>query len=210
MRWPVPRALRERAAPTTSWVQGKRGFLPAPAGERFRSVHGPASCRNSNAQIDAWPNADSGFHAIEAKLFGAGRTDRRSRCRGARRASGRSSRQACPRHAVDAAEACWMATVRLAYEVGESKGRMAANRGSAEPFARRLCATTSPGIDFAYRTIFADVLKAADCRARPTRWRAGSSSSTRSSPHPTCGMSMFALCAAPSEELVIALQAGIY
>jgi len=64
------------------------------------------------------------------------------------------------------------------------------------------------GIDFAYRTIFADVLKAARCRARRHGWRAGSSSSTRSSAASDLRHVDVRALRRASEELVIALQAA--
>src|SRR5215831_4756318 len=53
----------------------KKAWLSARAGWERSEVFTAGFVPELDALIDAWPNADSGFHAIEARLFGAGRTD---------------------------------------------------------------------------------------------------------------------------------------
>src|ERR1700753_4200297 len=68
------RDLRERAA-AKDLAGAKRGWLSARAGwGRSEGLHA-GFVPELDTLIDAWPNADGGFHAIEAKLFGAGQTD---------------------------------------------------------------------------------------------------------------------------------------
>src|SRR5215469_18488009 len=68
------RLLRERIAAgdldgaKTAWIEARNGWERA---EVFTSGFVP----DLDREIDAWPNALLGFHAIEAKLFGAKRID---------------------------------------------------------------------------------------------------------------------------------------
>src|SRR5271170_268188 len=68
------RDLRERAA-AKDLVGARKAWLSARAGWERSEVFTAGFVPELDALIDAWPNADSGFHAIEAKLFGAGQTD---------------------------------------------------------------------------------------------------------------------------------------
>jgi len=111
-----------------------------------------------DAQIDAWPNADGGFHAIEAKLFGAGKTDVESDTDALfahlDELHGKlADMPLTPQGLLDG-------TVRLAYEVGESKADGGESRisGTSLDDMRNNVA----GIDLAYRTVFADALKTVD------------------------------------------------
>src|SRR5882724_9282328 len=154
---------------------GERGAANDPVGARERWNSARAGWERSevftagfvpelDAQIDAWPNADSGFHAIEAKLFGAGRTDVEADAAALVAhlddLHGKlADMPLTPRGLLDG-------TVRLAYEVGESKADGGESRisGTSLDDMRNNVA----GIDFAYRTIFADALKAADAKLADT------------------------------------------
>jgi len=153
------RDLRARAA-AKDLAGAKQAWISARAGWERSEVFTAGFVPELDAQIDAWPNADSGFHAIEAKLFGAGSTD----------VDGFASALVehldslhgklqdmplTPQGLLDG-------TVRLAYEVGESKadgGESRISGTSLDDMRNNLV-----GIDFAYRTIFADALKAVDAR----------------------------------------------
>ena len=151
------RDLRERVA-AKDLAGAKQAWLSARAGWERSEVFTAGFVPELDALIDAWPNAGSGFHAIEAKLFGAGQTDvegdadalvknlddLHSRLRDMR---------LTPQGLLDG-------TVRLAYEVGESKADGGESRisGTSLDDMRNNVA----GIDFAYRTIFAEALKAVD------------------------------------------------
>jgi iron uptake system component EfeO len=56
------------AAAKQSWIEARAGWARS---EVFTGGFVP----QLDKEIDAWPEAPSGFHAIEAKLFGANRTD---------------------------------------------------------------------------------------------------------------------------------------
>src|SRR5271169_2400769 len=68
------RDLRERVA-GNDLAAAKKAWISARAGWERSEVFTAGFVPELDARIDAWPNANSGFHAIEAKLFGSGRTD---------------------------------------------------------------------------------------------------------------------------------------
>src|SRR6202034_3847001 len=68
------RDLRERAA-AQDLAGAREAWLSARAVWERSEVFTAGFVPDLDALIDAWPNADSGFHTIEAKLFGAGQTD---------------------------------------------------------------------------------------------------------------------------------------
>src|SRR6185437_5529007 len=153
------RSLRDRAA-AGDLKGAKDAWISARAGWERSEVFTAGFVPELDAEIDAWPNASSGFHAIEAALFGAGRTD-----------VGHDAdtlvdnlnnlhdklhdMPLTPQGLLDG-------TVRLAYEVGESKADGGESRisGTSLDDMRNNVA----GIGFAYRTIFGPALGAADTR----------------------------------------------
>ncbi|WP_244626370.1 EfeM/EfeO family lipoprotein [Bradyrhizobium ivorense] len=151
------RALRERAD-AADLAGAKKAWLSARAGWERSEVFTAGFVPELDAEIDAWPNADSGFHAIEAKLFGAGNTDVRA------------DAAALVEHLNDlrgklgdiklTPQGLLDGTVRLAYEVGESKADGGESRisGTSLDDMRNNIA----GIDFAYHTIFAGALNTVD------------------------------------------------
>jgi iron uptake system component EfeO len=196
------RALRERAG-AKDLAGAKKAWISARAGWERSEVFTAGFVPELDSLIDAWPNADSGFHAIEAKLFGAGRTDVESdadalvehlnNLHGKLR-----DMPLTPQGLLDG-------TVRLAYEVGESKADGGESRisGTSLDDMRNNVA----GIDFAYRTIFADALKAADAKLADTVAsrieQLKASVAAPDLPHVDIGTLRRA-----SEELVVALQAA--
>jgi iron uptake system EfeUOB component EfeO/EfeM len=153
------RDLRERAA-AKDLAGAKKAWLSARAGWERSEVFTAGFVPELDALIDAWPNADTGFHSIEARLFGAGQTD----------VGGDT--EALVKHLDElhtkladmplGPQGLLDGTVRLAYEVGESKADGGESRisGTSLDDMRNNVA----GIDFAYHTIFASALKAADGR----------------------------------------------
>src|ERR1700722_10727421 len=151
------RGLRERAA-AKDLAGAKKAWLSARAGWERSEVFTAGFVPELDAQIDAWPNADGGFHAIEAQLFGAGQTD-----------VGNDA-DALVQHLDElhtklrdmplSPQGLLDGTVRLAYEVGESKADGGESRisGTSLDDMRNNVA----GVEFAYRTIFADRLKEVD------------------------------------------------
>ena len=151
------KTLRERAE-AADLAGAKKAWLSARAGWERSEVFTAGFVPELDALIDAWPNADSGFHAIEAKLFGAGRTDLgqdatplvghlddlHNRLR---------SMKLTPQGLLDG-------TTRLAYEVGESKADGGESRISGTSLADMR--NNVAGIDLAYQKLFSEALKAAD------------------------------------------------
>jgi iron uptake system component EfeO len=151
------RALRERAA-AKDLPGAKKAWVSARAGWERSEVFTAGFVPELDSLIDAWPNADSGFHAIEAKLFGAGRTDVENDADTL--VEHLNSLHGKLRDMALTPQGLLDGTVRLAYEVGESKADGGESRisGTSLDDMRNNVA----GIDFAYRTIFADALRAAD------------------------------------------------
>jgi iron uptake system component EfeO len=151
------RNLREQIA-AHDLAAAKKAWISARAGWERSEVFTAGFVPELDAQIDAWPNADSGFHAIEAKLFGAGSTDAGSDTDALVEHLDSLHRKL--RDMAITPQGLLDGTVRLAYEVGESKADGGESRisGTSLDDMRNNVA----GIDFAYHTIFAAVLGTAD------------------------------------------------
>jgi len=151
------RHLRERIA-AKDLPGARTAWISARAGWERSEVFTVGFVPELDAQIDAWPNADSGFHAVEAKLFGANRTDVEGETDAL--VDHLDSLYGRLRDMPLTQQGLLDGTVRLAYEVGESKADGGESRisGTSLDDMRNNVA----GIDFAYHTIFAAALKAAD------------------------------------------------
>jgi iron uptake system EfeUOB component EfeO/EfeM len=193
------RDLRERAA-AKDLAGARKAWLSARAGWERSEVFTAGVVPELDALIDAWPNADSGFHAIEAKLFGAGQTD----------VAGDT--EALVEHLDElhtrlrdmplSPQGLLDGTVRLAYEVGESKADGGESRISGTSLD-----DMRNNVEFAYRTIFADSLKKVDARlADSVTERLDQLKTIVASPD-LRHVDIRALRRA-SEELVVALQAA--
>ena len=153
------RNLRERAA-AKDLAGAKKAWLSARAGWERSEVFTAGFVPELDARIDAWPNANSGFHAIEAKLFGAGRTDvERDAAAPVENLDELHNKlrdiPLTPQGLLDG-------TVQLAYEVGESKADGGESRISGTSLDDMR--NNVSGIEFAYRTIFADALQGVDAK----------------------------------------------
>jgi iron uptake system component EfeO len=151
------RDLRERVV-AKDLAGAKKAWISARAGWERSEVFTAGFVPELDAKIDAWPNADSGFHAIEAKLFGAGRTDVESDTDAlVEHLDGLHRRlrdmPLTPQGLLDG-------TVRLAYEVGEGKADGGESRLSGTSLDDMRNNVT--GIDLAHRTIFAAALRKTD------------------------------------------------
>src|ERR1700733_1630816 len=148
------RDLRSRAA-AYDVAGARQAWLAARAGWERSEVFTSGFVPELDSQIDAWPDATTGFHAIEAKLFGAGTT---------------GDAGALVMHLDDlhdrlrsfplTSQGLMDGIVRLAYEVGESKsdgGESRISGTSLEDMRNNVA-----GIEFAHRTLFADSLNAPD------------------------------------------------
>ena len=151
------RTLRDRAA-AGDLIRARQAWIAARAGWERSEVFTAGLVPELDTLIDAWPNATSGFHTIEARLFGAGRTDV------AADADALVAHLDTLRHQLNdmplPAQDLLAGTVRLAYEVGESKADGGESRISGTSLDDMR--NNVVGIKIAYRTIFADTLRAAD------------------------------------------------
>src|SRR5277367_1742018 len=153
------RALRERAA-AADLTGARKAWISARAGWERSEVFTAGFVPELDALIDAWPNASSGFHTIEAKLFGAGQTDVER------------DADALVEHLDElhtklrdmplTPQGLLDGTVRLAYEVGESKADGGESRISGTSLDDMR--NNVSGVEFAYRTILADALKGVDAK----------------------------------------------
>jgi iron uptake system EfeUOB component EfeO/EfeM len=139
-----------------AWLEARVGWERS---EVFTTVFVPELDRD----IDAWPNGVAGFHAIEAKLFGASRTDFGNEADElvhnlaelGVKARSMSRMSLTPQGLLNG-------TIRLAYEVGESKvdgGESRVSGTSLDDMRNNV-----DGIELAWRTIFASAVEAHDAR----------------------------------------------
>jgi len=151
------RLLRERSAAAdlegakAAWIEARAGWERA---EVFTSGFVP----DLDREIDAWPNATLGFHAIEAKLFGAGWTDVQQETDAL--ILHLEDLDVKVKHLQLLPQRLLNGIVRLAYEVGESKagGGESAFSGTSLNDMRN----NVDGIQLAYRTIFVAAIAAVD------------------------------------------------
>ena len=132
-----------------AWIDARVGWERS---EVFTSGFVP----DLDQEIDAWPNALLGFHAIEAKLFGAGRTDLTPETDAL--ILNLQDLDVKVRHLNLLPQRLLNGTARLAYEVGESKaagGESVFSGTSLNDMQNNVA-----GIDIAYRTIFAAAVEA--------------------------------------------------
>jgi iron uptake system component EfeO len=151
------RELRDRIAAhdlrgaQAAWINARVGWERS---EVFTGGFVPAL----DAAIDAWPDATSGFHAIEAKLFGADPSG-----------VGEET-DALVRHLTDldtqlrqmklTSQGLLNGIVRLAYEVGDSKVDGGESRFSGTSLSDMR--NNVDGIELAYQTLFASAVSARD------------------------------------------------
>lgn len=159
-------ALRDRIE-AQDLIGAKQAWLSARVGWERSEVFTSGFVPELDKDIDAWPNGTTGFHAIEAKLFGIGRIDAAQETEAllrdltALRTEVRST-ELRPQGLLNG-------IARLAYEVGGSKvdgGESRISGTSIDDMRNNLA-----GIDLAWRTIFADELRARDgaCAAEVQR-----------------------------------------
>lgn len=151
------RALRERIAAKdldgakSAWIDARAAW------ERSEVFTGGFVPGLDNA-IDAWPDAVTGFHGIEAKLFGANRLDVQEET------------DTLILHLADVyaqvheirltPQGLLNGISRLAYEIGDSKVDGGESRFSGTSLADMR--NNADGLELAYRTVFASALDASD------------------------------------------------
>jgi iron uptake system EfeUOB component EfeO/EfeM len=138
----------------------KRAWLDARVGWERSEVFTGGFVPELDRAIDAWPNGAAGFHAIEAKLFGASRTDFADE---ANELVHNLSELSAKAHSTPLTpQGLLDGVVRLAYEVGESKvdgGESRVSGTSLDDMRNNV-----DGIELAWRTIFSSAVEARDRR----------------------------------------------
>jgi len=151
------RTLRDRMV-ARDLDGAKRAWIDSRIGWERSEVFTSGFAPDLDARIDAWPNAVEGFHAIEARLFGANQMDVEE------------ATDALIVHLADLAakiqdtrltpQGLLNGIARLAFEVGESKADGGESRFSGTSLDD--IRNNVDGIELAYRTIFASALEAGD------------------------------------------------
>jgi iron uptake system component EfeO len=144
-------AAGDVAAAKRAWIEARVGWERS---EVFTSRFVPELDRS----IDAWPNGASGFHAIEARLFGPGRTDFVNEADELVR--NLTELSARVRNTPLTPQALLDGVVQLAYEVGESKVDGGESRVSGTSLNDMR--NNVDGIDVAWQTVFASAVEASD------------------------------------------------
>jgi iron uptake system component EfeO len=151
------RQLQDRVA-AKDLDGAKKAWIAARVGWERAEVFTNGFVPELDEQIDAWPNAVRGFHAIEAKLFGANTID-----------VGEEPNVLIfnlvdldikIHHTPLNAQGLLNGTARLAYEVGESKADGGESRYSGTSLDDMR--NNVEGMRAAYQTIFMPALKDAD------------------------------------------------
>lgn len=149
--------LRERAAAGDAGA-ARRAWLDARVGWERSEVFTAPFVPELDRAIDAWPDGAAGFHAVEARLFGTGRTDFAPEAerlvRDLAELKDRAATMALTSQGV------LEGVVRLTYEVGESKADGGESRVSGSSLQDMR--NNVGGIDLAWGTVFAAAVAARD------------------------------------------------
>jgi iron uptake system component EfeO len=144
-------AAGDVAGARQAWIDARVGW------ERSEVFTGPF-VPELDRDIDAWPDGATGFHAIEAKLFGASRFDFDNEAD--RLVSNLAALRDKARSTPLTPQGLFDGVVRLAYEVGESKVDGGESRVSGTSLNDMR--NNVDGIEFAWRAIFAPAVEARD------------------------------------------------
>jgi iron uptake system component EfeO len=147
------RELRERTA-AGDLAGAQRAWLAARAGWEAAETVSREFFPELDTAIDAWPNSTMGFHAIEAKLFGAHRLDALPEVD--QLAESLTSFDAQLRAATLTAQGLLNGTTKLAFEIGENKADGGESQFSGNSLAEM--GYNLAAIKATYRTVFAPAL----------------------------------------------------
>jgi iron uptake system component EfeO len=150
-------ALQERVSAND--LEGARqAWLSARAGWERSEVFTSGFVPKLDQEIDAWPNATTGFHSIEAKLFGTKEINVKNDVDSL--VAHLTELDGSVRKIALTPQGLLNGTAQLAYEVGESKSDGGESRVSGTSLDDMR--NNIGGIDFAYSTIFAAEIEAHD------------------------------------------------
>jgi iron uptake system component EfeO len=153
------RKLRARVA-ADDLDGAKQAWIDARIGWERSEVFTSGFVPELDQKIDAWPNGVVGFHAIEAKLFGAGKTAAGPEVDALLESV--SELSAAVREIALTPQGLLNGVARLAYEIGESKvdgGESRVSGTSLDDMRNNV-----DGIDLAYRILFGPTMEARDPR----------------------------------------------
>ncbi|MGA8758605.1 MAG: EfeM/EfeO family lipoprotein [Stellaceae bacterium] len=154
-------ALLLRARLVAGDVNGaEKAWIDARVGWERSEVFTEAFVPDLDQEIDAWPNALLGFHAIEAKLFGAKRTDLTAETDAL--ILNLEDLDVKVHHLNLLPQRLLNGTARLAYELGESKADGGESRYSGTSLNDMQ--NNVHGIAIAYQTIFSAGVEAHDVK----------------------------------------------
>ncbi len=151
------RALQERVA-ARDLPGAKAAWISARSGWERSEIFTGGFVPELDEKIDAWPNATTGFHAIEARLFGANHADVDADANAL--VEHLSELQSKAREIELTPQGLLNGTAQLAYEIGESKADGGESRISATSLDDMR--NNAVGVEIAYNTIFASPIEAAD------------------------------------------------
>jgi iron uptake system EfeUOB component EfeO/EfeM len=196
------RRMRERVA-AHDLDGARRAWIDARVGWEQAEVFTSGYVSDLDEEIDGWPNALTGFHAIEAHLFGAHSTE-----------IGAQADQLVyrltdldikVRQVPLSTQGLLNGTARLAYEVGENKADGGESRYSGTSLDDMR--NNVIGIERAYKTLFAQALGASEPRLaqnmQDTIQRLAAALEVANAKELEPGK-----VRAASEELIVALQAS--
>lgn len=151
------RTLRERIA-AQDLAGAQRAWISARGGWERAEIVTDEFFPDLDDAIDSWPNGKHGFHAVEARLFGAHKTD----------ALAQADALVADLAAFDeklhgtvlTPQGLLNGMTKLAYEIGENKADGGESQFAGTSIADM--AANLDGIRTAYRTVFAERLMAAD------------------------------------------------
>lgn len=142
----------------------KKAWIEARVGWERSEVFTSGFVPELDQEIDAWPNATRGFHGVEARLFGAGRTDAQQE---ADALIARLEELAAELRTIPLApQRLLNGIARLAFEVGGNKADGGESRLSGTSLNDMQ--SNADGIELAYRVIFADAVVAGDPKLAET------------------------------------------
>ncbi|MCW5694622.1 MAG: EfeM/EfeO family lipoprotein [Pseudolabrys sp.] len=137
-----------------AWIKSRRGW------EVMEPVTG-TYFGEFDKSVDPWPNAKSGYHAIEAVLFSAKKTEGLDQPIAEMLANmDKFEKKLKDKKFAFTPQKLLEGTANLAYEVGEEK-----SGGGESPYAATSIIDMQEnvaGIEFAWNTVFADTLKKKD------------------------------------------------
>jgi len=151
------RELRDRVI-TDDIAEARKAWIDARVGWERSEVFTTGFVPALDDAIDAWPDAVTGFHGIEVKLFGPERSDMREELDALIARLGELDEQV--RNIKLTPQGLYNGIARLAYEVGDSKVDGGESRVSGTSLNDMR--NNVDGIELAYRTLFASPLTVTD------------------------------------------------